>query len=46
MGTAAAIALTGRVSQWRMKKGGVWWISARTGEASPAVVAVMTPDLV
>jgi len=46
LGAAAALALTGKPSQWRFKKGGVWWISVRAGEASPVVVAVATPDLV
>lgn len=45
LGAAAALALTGKGAQWRMKKGGVWWISARDGDAAPVVIAVMTPDL-
>ena len=46
LGMAAALALTGRPAQWRMRKGGVWWIrSSDAGEPS-LVVAVMTPDLV
>ena len=46
LGAAAALALTGKPSQWRIRKGGLWWISVRPGEAAPAVVAVITPDLV
>lgn len=45
LGAAAALALTGKASEWRMKKGGVWWLSVKAGESSPVVVAVMTPDL-
>ena len=45
LGAAAALAVTGKAAEWRMKKGGVWWLSAKAGESSPAVVAVMTPDL-
>lgn len=46
LGAAAALALTGKPVQWRVKKGGVWWLSARIGVASPIVVAVVAPDLV
>lgn len=45
LGAAAALAVTGKVAEWRIKKGGVWWISAEEGEAAPVVVAVMTPDM-
>lgn len=45
LGAAAALALTGKATEWRIKKGGVWWISSREGEATPVVRAVMTPDL-
>jgi phosphohistidine phosphatase len=45
LGAAAALAVTGKAAEWRMKKGGVWWLSVKAGESSPAVVAVMTPDL-
>ena len=45
LGAAAALAVTGKAAEWRMKKGGVWWISVKAGDSSPAVVAVMTPDL-
>src|SRR5688500_14192416 len=27
LGAAAALALTGEASEWRVKKGAVWWIS-------------------
>lgn len=45
LGATAALAVAGKPAEWRMKKGGVWWISVKAGESSPAVVAVMTPDL-
>jgi len=45
LGAAAALVLTGKAAAWRIKKGAVWWISVRTGESLPAIVAVMTPDL-
>jgi len=45
LGAAAALAVTGRAAAWRVKKGAVWWISVRAGESMPAIVAVMTPDL-
>jgi phosphohistidine phosphatase len=45
LGAAAALALTGRAAQWRVKKGGVWWLSGEDG--GPAqVVAVISPDLI
>ena len=44
LGATAALALTGKATQWRVKKGAVWWISIRAdGEAM--VTAVMPPDL-
>ena len=45
LGAAAALALTGKATEWRLKKGGLWWISAKPGESSPVVIAVVTPDL-
>jgi len=45
LGAAAALALTGTAAQWSLKKGGLWWIAARSGESKPAVIAVITPDL-
>ena len=45
LGAAAALAVTGKAASWRMKKGGIWWISAPEGESQPAVIAVMMPDL-
>jgi phosphohistidine phosphatase len=45
LGAAAALALTGKAAQWRLRKGGLWWISAEAGESSAVVIAVMSPDL-
>jgi phosphohistidine phosphatase len=45
LGTAAALALTGKAARWRMKKGGIWWIGSGEGESPPHVVAVLSPDL-
>ncbi len=44
LGAAAALAVTGTASAWRIGKGCVWWISSSRG--SPKVIAVMTPELV
>ena len=45
LGAAAALALTGAAAQWRVKKGAIWWISVRSGDAAPALTAVMSPEL-
>jgi phosphohistidine phosphatase len=45
LGMAAALALTGRPAEWRMRKGGAWWIRSSESGEPPLVVAVMTPDL-
>jgi phosphohistidine phosphatase len=45
LGAAAALALTGRPAQWRVKKGGLWWLSSEDGEPAQ-VVAVISPDLI
>jgi phosphohistidine phosphatase len=45
LGRAVALALTGKPSEWPLKKGAVWWIRAKDGEAAPTVIAVMTPEL-
>jgi phosphohistidine phosphatase len=43
LGAAAALALTGLESPWRVKKGAVWWL--RAGKDGLVVVAVMAPEL-
>jgi phosphohistidine phosphatase len=45
LGSAAALALTGRAARWHMKKGAIFWIANREGESSPRVVAVLSPEL-
>lgn len=45
LGAAAALAVTGAPAPWRIRKGGVWWIST-SADGTPTVVAVITPDLV
>lgn len=45
LGAAAALAVTGTASAWRIGKGCVWWISSASG-GTPKVIAVITPDLV
>ena len=44
LGAAAALALTGKAAPWRMKKGGIWWMS-NDDDGKAFVRAVMTPDL-
>jgi phosphohistidine phosphatase len=45
LGEVAALALTGKVAQWSIKKGALWWL-ARSGRGDNAVVrAVVSPDL-
>ena len=45
IGQAAALALTGIVEEWRVKKGSIWWIALEEGESAPSVRAVISPDL-
>jgi phosphohistidine phosphatase len=45
LGSAVALALTGKAARWSMKKGAVWWIAVRDGESMPRVVAVLSPEL-
>lgn len=44
LGAAAALALTGKPSPWRLKRGALWWLRS-TGDGPPLVVAVITPRL-
>ena len=43
LGQAAALALTGRVSDWTIRKGGAWWLESR-GDGDVIVRAVISPD--
>ena len=47
LGAVAAYLLAGQVTSWSIKKGAVWWFSARTQINVPQIVlrSVMTPDL-
>lgn len=45
LGAAAALALTGKPVQWRVRKGAIWWLSVAPGESSPLLTAVLSPDL-
>ncbi len=44
LGQAAALALTGKSGDWSIKKGAIWWLTARSpGEI--VVRAVLAPDM-
>jgi phosphohistidine phosphatase len=45
LGQAAALALTGKASEWSVKKGAVWWIESRGGD-EVIIRAVISPDMV
>jgi phosphohistidine phosphatase len=45
LGQAAALALTGRTSDWPVRKGAVWWIESRD-DGDVTVRAVISPDIV
>jgi phosphohistidine phosphatase len=45
IGSAVALALTGKAANWHMKKGAICWIALREGESAPRVLAVLSPDL-
>lgn len=47
LGEAAALAVTGRASPWRMKKGAVMWLESRpvAGKPEASIKAVLSPDL-
>ena len=45
LGSAAALALTGKLLPWHVPKGAVWWLRAEE-DGEVVVVAVMTPQLV
>lgn len=47
IGEAAALAVTGRVASWRMKKGAIVWLTSRPvdGKPEPSIRAVLSPDL-
>lgn len=45
LGAVAALVLTGRPREWRMKKGAIVWLAQGPGEASAVVIAALTPEL-
>ena len=47
LGRVAATLVTGRESDWSVKKGAVWWLShrARGGQGETVVRCVMPPEL-
>ncbi|MGQ0526293.1 MAG: SixA phosphatase family protein [Betaproteobacteria bacterium] len=45
LGQAAAVALTGNVSDWGVKKAAVWWLARHNGERKAYLRAVIAPDL-
>lgn len=45
LGQAAAVALTGKILDWNIRKGAVWWFAWRASEAKAQLRVVMAPDL-
>ena len=45
LGQTAALALTGKLADWSIKKGAIWWISSR-GRNEAVVLAVIAPNMV
>ncbi|OAM51178.1 histidine phosphatase family protein [Methylovorus sp. MM2] len=48
LGMAAALAITGRIHYWSVKKGNVWWLSSRVRahEEQSVLRAVISPDFI
>ena len=44
LGRAAAVLVGGGAGEWRIKKGGLWWVSKKDGDEL-IVRAVVSPDL-
>jgi phosphohistidine phosphatase len=44
IGSAVALALTGKAHGWHVTPGAIWWIASVQGESTPRVVAVLSPD--
>jgi phosphohistidine phosphatase len=44
LGRAAAFLVAGSAEEWRIKKGGLWWISKKNGD-DLIIRAVASPDL-
>jgi phosphohistidine phosphatase len=47
LGRVAALLLTGKETDWSVKKSGVWWFQSRTraGDGQTVLRAVINPDL-
>lgn len=45
LGQAVALALTGSVTDWNVRKAAVWWLARRDREQKTFLRAVMAPDL-
>lgn len=45
LGQAAALALTGKMADWSVRKGAIWWLESRDGE-EVIVRAVISPDVI
>jgi phosphohistidine phosphatase len=45
LGQVAALVLTGKLAEWSIKKGGIWWLERRESDKQTAVRAVVSPDL-
>lgn len=43
LGQAAAVAVTGKVADWSLRKGAIWWLESRDDEV--LVRAVLSPEL-
>ena len=46
LGMAAALAMTGKIHYWSIRKGNVWWLNSRrrAGEDQSLLRAVISPD--
>jgi phosphohistidine phosphatase len=45
LGQAAALVLTGKILDWNIKKGAVWWFTWRATEETAQLRAAISPDL-
>ena len=45
LGQAAALVLTGKILDWNIRKGAVWWFTWRASDAKAHLRAAISPDL-
>jgi phosphohistidine phosphatase len=45
LGQVAALALSGNVAEWSIKKGAIWWLERRNIDRETLLRAVISPDL-